>query len=141
MGESLVLGRSVSSIIGEALLNSAKLALLAFIMVVPVAVIGGVYAALKEGTGRDRLISLGGLSATAVPDFVWAVLLIVMPMRRATDYSSAAKSWLPACRRSSVPKKAWRRMSALNRLAGGVRPSASATLRMWCGAAPQQTPR
>jgi peptide/nickel transport system permease protein len=78
MGESLVLGRSVSSIIGEALLNSAKLALLAFIMLVPLAVIGGVYAALKEGTNRDRLISLGGLSATAVPDFVWAVLLIVI---------------------------------------------------------------
>ncbi len=63
------------------------------------------------------------------------------PGRRATDYNSAAKSWLPACRRLSVPKNAWRRMSALNRLAGGVRPSASATLRMWCGAAPQQTPR
>jgi peptide/nickel transport system permease protein len=78
MGQSLVLGRSVSSILGDAVLNSAKLALLAFIMVVPVAVIGGVYAALKEGTNRDRLISLGGLSATAVPDFVWAVLLIVV---------------------------------------------------------------
>ena len=78
MGESLVLGRSVASIIGDALLNSAKLALLAFIIVVPVAVLGGVYAALKEGSGRDRLISLGGLSATAVPDFVWAVLLIVI---------------------------------------------------------------
>jgi peptide/nickel transport system permease protein len=78
MGDSLVQGRSVSSIIGEALLNSAKLALLAFIMLVPLAVIGGVYAALKEGTNRDRLISLGGLSATAVPDFVWAVLLIVI---------------------------------------------------------------
>ena len=78
MGESLVQGRSVSSIIGEALLNSAKLALLAFVMLVPLAVIGGVYAALREGTNRDRLISLGGLSATAVPDFVWAVLLIVI---------------------------------------------------------------
>ena len=36
------------------------------------------YAALKEGTGRDRVISLGGLSATAIPDFVWAVVLIVI---------------------------------------------------------------
>ena len=78
LGESAVQQRSVSDIIGDALFNSAKLALLAFVIVVPIAVVGGVYAALKEGTGRDRLISLGGLSATAVPDFVWAVLLIVI---------------------------------------------------------------
>ncbi len=78
MGESVVQGRSVSSILGDALVNSAKLAVLAFIIVVPLAIFGGVYAALKEGTGRDRVISLGGLSATAIPDFVWAVVLIVI---------------------------------------------------------------
>jgi peptide/nickel transport system permease protein len=78
MGESVVQGRSVSSILGDAVVNSAKLAVLAFIIVVPLAIFGGVYAALKEGTGRDRVISLGGLSATAIPDFVWAVVLIVI---------------------------------------------------------------
>ena len=78
MGRSVVLSRPVSSVIGDALVNSAKLALLAFIIVVPLAILGGVYAAFKEGSVRDRVISLGGLSATAVPDFVWAVLLIVI---------------------------------------------------------------
>ena len=77
-GESAVQQRSVSDIIGEAIINSAKLAALAFVIVVPIAIVGGVYAALKEGTTRDRLVSLGGLSATAIPDFVWAVLLIVV---------------------------------------------------------------
>jgi len=77
-GDSAVQQRSVSDILGDAIINSAKLALLAFVIVVPLAVFGGVYAALKEGTVRDRLISLGGLSATAIPDFVWAVLLIVI---------------------------------------------------------------
>jgi peptide/nickel transport system permease protein len=78
LGNSAVQQRPVSAILGPAIVNSAKLALLAFIIVVPLAVIGGVYAALKEGTVRDRLISLGGLSATAIPDFVWAVVLIVI---------------------------------------------------------------
>lgn len=78
LGNSAVQQRPVSAILGPAIVNSAKLALLAFIIVVPLAVLGGVYAALKEGTVRDRLISLGGLSATAIPDFVWAVLLIVV---------------------------------------------------------------
>ena len=78
MGDSALQGRSVADIIGDAVVNSAKLAVLAFLIVVPLAILGGVYAALKEGTARDRFISLGGLSATAVPDFVWAVVLIVL---------------------------------------------------------------
>jgi peptide/nickel transport system permease protein len=78
MGDSLSFRRPVVDVIGDALVNSAKLAVLAFIIVVPLAVIGGVYAALNEGSVRDRIISIGGLSATAVPDFVWAVLLILI---------------------------------------------------------------
>ncbi|MEJ7561219.1 MAG: ABC transporter permease [Ilumatobacteraceae bacterium] len=81
LGDSAVRSRSVGDILAGAIGNSAKLALLAFIIVVPLAVLGGVYAALKEGTLRDRLISLGGLSATAIPDFVWAVVLItILPL-------------------------------------------------------------
>jgi peptide/nickel transport system permease protein len=80
MGDSLAVrrGQPVSDVIGDALRNSAKLALLAFIIVVPLAVVGGVVAALNEGSLRDRLISLGGLSATAIPEFVWAVVLIML---------------------------------------------------------------
>jgi peptide/nickel transport system permease protein len=78
MGDSLAFRRPVEDVIGPALVNSAKLALLAFLIVVPLAVIGGVYAALREGSFRDRLVSIGGLSATAIPDFVWAVLLILI---------------------------------------------------------------
>ncbi len=78
MGESQTFRRPVEEVIGPALVNSAKLALLAFVIVVPLAIIGGVYAALNEGSLRDKFISLGGLSATAVPDFVWAVLLILI---------------------------------------------------------------
>ena len=40
-----------------ALVDSAKLALLAFIIVVPLAILGGVFAAMNEGSARDRLIS------------------------------------------------------------------------------------
>jgi peptide/nickel transport system permease protein len=78
MGESRAFRMPVEDVIGPAIVNSAKLALLAFIIVVPLAVAGGVWAALKEGSFRDRFVSIGGLSATAVPDFVWAVLLIII---------------------------------------------------------------
>jgi peptide/nickel transport system permease protein len=78
LGESAVSNRPVSDVLLDPLVASAKLALLAFIIVVPLSIAGGVVAALNEGTGRDRLISVGGLSATAIPEFVWAVFFILI---------------------------------------------------------------
>jgi peptide/nickel transport system permease protein len=78
MGNSLAFRRPVDDVLGPALVNSAKLALLAFVIVVPLAIAGGVYSALKEGGPADRLISVGGISATAIPEFVWAVVLILV---------------------------------------------------------------
>lgn len=78
LGESVATGRPVSDVLLDPLVSSAKLALLAFIIVVPLSIAGGVVAALHEGTARDRLISVGGLSATAIPEFVWAVFFILI---------------------------------------------------------------
>jgi peptide/nickel transport system permease protein len=78
LGTSLKSSRSVSSIVWPALGHSAKLAILAFIIVVPLAILGGVFAALHEGRPSDRIVSIGGLSATAIPEFVWAVVFILI---------------------------------------------------------------
>ena len=78
LGESQSLRVPVSDILWPALQNSAKLALLAFVIVVPLAILGGVTAARHEGQGRDRFISIGGLSCTAIPEFVWAVTLLIV---------------------------------------------------------------
>jgi peptide/nickel transport system permease protein len=77
-GESQAFRRPVGEVLGPAIKNSARLAVLAFIIVVPLAILGGVFAALHEGTTRDRFITVGGLSATAIPEFVWAVVLIIV---------------------------------------------------------------
>jgi peptide/nickel transport system permease protein len=78
LGESARTNRPVSDVLFDPIVASAKLALLAFIIVVPLAIVGGVIAAMNEGTFRDRLISVGGLSATAIPEFVWAVIFILI---------------------------------------------------------------
>jgi peptide/nickel transport system permease protein len=78
LGESVATRRPVSDVLLDPLVSSAKLALFAFIIVVPLSIAGGVVAALHEGTARDRLISVGGLSATAIPEFVWAVFFILI---------------------------------------------------------------
>ncbi|MFN8187032.1 MAG: ABC transporter permease [Gaiellales bacterium] len=78
LGTSYAFNRPVEELLWPALKNSAKLALLAFLIVVPLGIIGGIAAALREGRLRDRVISIGGLSATAIPEFVWAVLVIMV---------------------------------------------------------------
>jgi peptide/nickel transport system permease protein len=78
LGESFSTRRPVWDVVKPALINSAKLAALAFVLVVPLGILGGVIAALREGGLTDRLISIGGLSATAIPEFVWAVVTILV---------------------------------------------------------------
>ena len=78
LGDSYAQRIPVGDLLWPALANSAKLAALAFVLVVPIAILGGVWAALKEGRTSDRVITVGGISATTVPEFVWAVVLIVI---------------------------------------------------------------
>src|SRR5918994_121145 len=78
LGESFAYSLPVSSLIGDALLNSFKLAAFAFILVVPLSILGGVLAALKRDRWVDRAITLGGLSLAVVPEFVTGIILILV---------------------------------------------------------------
>ncbi len=78
LGTSYTLRVPVSDLVFDALANSFKLAAVAFVIVVPLAILGGVFAALHEGRFADRFISISGLSATVVPEFVSSIILIVI---------------------------------------------------------------
>lgn len=78
LGFSISFSRPVTEMLGRALLNSAKLAAVAFIIVVPLAILGGVVAGLRRGKLTDRVISVGGLSATVIPEFVSGIVLIIL---------------------------------------------------------------
>lgn len=78
MGNSYAYRSPVAPFVIDALLNSLKLAAVAFVMVVPIGVLGGVIAALNVNRPLDRLISLGGLSATVLPEFVTGIVLILI---------------------------------------------------------------
>jgi peptide/nickel transport system permease protein len=78
LGESLALGVPVSELIGDTFVNSVKLAAFAFVLVVPLAILGGVVAALKRDTLVDRLITTGGLSLSVLPEFVTGIALILV---------------------------------------------------------------
>ena len=78
LGTSTQFNLPVSSLLLPALGRSLKLALVAFVIVVPLSILGGVLAALYRGRFVDRSISVTGLSLTSVPEFVSGVVLIVI---------------------------------------------------------------
>jgi peptide/nickel transport system permease protein len=78
LGTSYQFRAPVSSFLFSALGRSLKLALLAFVLVVPLSILGGVVAALNRGRPVDRVISVTGLSLSTLPEFVSGVVLIVV---------------------------------------------------------------
>jgi len=68
----------VSELLAPAATKSAQMALVAFIIIVPLSILGGILAAMKRGKAIDRIITVGGLSAAVIPEFVWSVLLILL---------------------------------------------------------------
>jgi peptide/nickel transport system permease protein len=78
MGISYEFRSPVAPFVGAALVNSVKLAALAFVIVVPLGITGGVLAALRYGRPADRVISVTGLSGATLPEFVSGIVLIVI---------------------------------------------------------------
>ncbi|CAN5784679.1 ABC transporter permease [soil metagenome] len=78
LGFSISFSRPVTELLGRAVSNSAKLAVVAFVIVVPLSILGGVVAALRRNTITDRFITVGGLSATVIPEFVSGIVLILV---------------------------------------------------------------
>ncbi len=78
LGTSLQYKVPVADLLGPALVNSLKLATVAFVLVVPLSIVGGTVAGLRRGRLRDRVITVAGLSLTAIPEFVTAIVLILI---------------------------------------------------------------
>jgi peptide/nickel transport system permease protein len=78
LGTSLEYQVPVWSLLGASLLNSLKLATLAFVLLVPISILGGIVAALRRGRATDRGITVVGLSLTSIPEFVTAIVLIAL---------------------------------------------------------------
>ena len=77
-GKSYQYQSAIGPILGKALVHSLELAALAFVIVVPLGIIGGVVAALNYGKPIDRIISVFGLTATVIPEVVSGIALILI---------------------------------------------------------------
>lgn len=75
-GTSISTQSEVRPLVFERLVNSAKLALVAFLMYVPLGIVLGLIAAVKRGGVLDHVISIGSLAFIGLPEFVTGVVLI-----------------------------------------------------------------
>ncbi|UCG14181.1 MAG: ABC transporter permease [Deltaproteobacteria bacterium] len=77
-GVSLRTGRPVAKSLFIRVRNSLVLAGIAFVLVMPLALLLGMLAGLKEGSIRDRVLSVGGMMFTVTPEFATGIFLILI---------------------------------------------------------------
>ncbi len=77
-GVSFRTGRPVADTLFIRVRNSLLLAGIAFVVVMPLALALGVIAGLNEGKLIDRVLTIGGLTTTASPNFATGIFLILI---------------------------------------------------------------
>ncbi len=87
-GQSTLMSRPVGPMLAEAFARSLTLTLASFVLVAVIGVGLGVVAALRHNRPLDHAISIGTYLGIAVPEFFWAIVVILV--------FAATLGWLPA---------------------------------------------
>ena len=98
-GLSLMMDRPIAPLIGEAIQRSAVLAGISIVLVGALGIWLGVYSAVRKGTAADHAISLGSYFFISVPEFFWAIVVILL----FTGYLG----WLPATGYAPLSEGFW----------------------------------
>lgn len=78
LGHSLASGQAVSSLVGSRIANSAVLVVIAGLISTFLGVVLGVWAAAQRDRWPDHALSLAALTLAALPEFVVAIVLIII---------------------------------------------------------------
>jgi len=88
LGRSYQKNADVGDLLARALLNTGKLAFWVFALMIPLALITGVLAGIREGSAQDRAISFLSVLSTSIPEIATAIFLTVI--------FALGLGWLPA---------------------------------------------
>jgi peptide/nickel transport system permease protein len=77
-GNSLVSGQPVSEVIGRRLGNTALLAVVAFLIYIPITVVPAAVQALYVHRTADNILSILTLAILSIPDFLLATFLLIV---------------------------------------------------------------
>jgi len=88
LGASMVSGADISQLLGERIWNTVLLAGVTALISVPLALLLGLISAIKPNSLTDRVISAVSLSLISLPDFLVAIVLVMI--------FAVKLGWLPA---------------------------------------------
>lgn len=78
LGRSFQKSADVRTLIGRALLNTGILAFWVFALMIPLALVTGVIAGMREGSAQDRTVSFISVLFTSIPEIATAIFLTVI---------------------------------------------------------------
>lgn len=87
-GRSFQKNADVGFLLGRALMNTGVLAFWVFALMIPIALVTGVFAGIREGSVQDRTISFLSVLFTSIPEIATAIFLTVI--------FALGLGWLPA---------------------------------------------
>ena len=88
LGRSFQKNADVGFLLGRALVNTGILAFWVFALMIPIALVTGVLAGIREGSFQDRTISFLSVLFTSIPEIATAIFLTVI--------FALGLGWLPA---------------------------------------------
>ena len=92
-GFSTVFKEDVSGIVGVRLAATGKLMGMVFLVMVPLALIVGVLAGMREGSKLDRSLSTFSIATTATPEYVSGVIFIALLASSKNGISPILAEW------------------------------------------------
>ena len=78
MGYSRVFRKPVSEVVGERLGHTGILMFWVMVVMVPMALIIGIMAGMREGTFLDRSLSVGSIASTSAPEYVTGIVFTII---------------------------------------------------------------
>jgi peptide/nickel transport system permease protein len=100
LGRSMMMDRPIGPLIREAILRSAVLAGISIVLVAVIGIWLGVFSAVRRGTAADHVVSVGTYFFISVPEFFWAIVVILL----FTGYLG----WFPATGYAPLADGVWK---------------------------------
>jgi peptide/nickel transport system permease protein len=78
LGRSMMMDRPIGPLVREAIQRSAMLAGISIVLVAAIGIWLGVFSGVHRGTVADHVISVGTYFFISVPEFFWAIVVILL---------------------------------------------------------------
>lgn len=100
LGVSAATGGSISALLGERIVNSLVLMVIAAVIAVPLGLALGTWAALRRGRASDTALNTGSMILASLPEFVVGIVLVAL-------FSTTVLQILPSVTMAAPGTRVW----------------------------------